>query len=90
MCRNIQPLYNVAPPATDDEVYAAATQYVRKISGFTRPSKANEAAFHAAVEAIAAASRDLLAALATSAPPRDRQAMAERARARSARRRAGM
>ncbi|MDE3230995.1 MAG: DUF2277 domain-containing protein [Chloroflexota bacterium] len=90
MCRNIQPLYNVAPPATDDEVYAAATQYVRKISGFGRPSKANEAAFQAAVEAIAAASRDLLAALATSAPPRDRLAMAERARARSAQRRAGM
>lgn len=90
MCRSIQPLYNVAPSATEDEVYAAATQFVRKISGFTRPSKANEAAFRAAVEAIAAASRDLLATLETHAPPRDRLAMAERARARSAQRRAGV
>lgn len=79
MCRSIQPLYNVAPPATEDEVYAAATQYVRKISGFARPSKANEAAFHAAVDAVAAASHDLLAALVTPAPPRDRAARAERA-----------
>ena len=78
MCRSIQPLYNVAPPATEDEVYAAATQYVRKISGFTRPSKANEAAFRAAVDAVAAASRDLLAALVTPAPPRDRAAAAAR------------
>lgn len=84
MCRNIQPLYNVAPPATEDEVYAAAMQYVRKISGFTRPSKANEAAFYAAVDAIAAASRDLLAVLVTPAPPRDRAARAERARAQRA------
>jgi len=84
MCRSIQPLYNVAPAATDDEVYAAATQYVRKISGFTRPSKANEAVFNAAVEAVAAASRDLLAALETPAPPRDRAARAERARAQRA------
>lgn len=84
MCRNIQPLYNVAPPATEDEVYAAAMQYVRKISGFTRPSKLNEAAFYAAVDAIAAASRDLLAVLVTPAPPRDRAARAERARAQRA------
>lgn len=84
MCRSIQPLYNVAPPATEDEVYAAAMQYVRKISGFTHPSKANEAAFRAAVDAVAAASRDLLAALVTPAPPRDRAERAQRARAQRA------
>jgi hypothetical protein len=86
MCRNIRPLFNFAPPANDDEVRAAALQYVRKISGFNRPSKANEAAFDAAVEAIAAASARLLAALQTSAPPKDRAVEAARARARSVRR----
>jgi len=89
MCRSIKPLYNFAPPATEEEIRAAAVQYVRKISGFTRPSKANEAAFYAAVDEIAAASRRLLAALETSAPPKDREAEAARARARGARRRAG-
>jgi hypothetical protein len=84
MCRSIQPLYNVTPPATEDEVYAAAMKYVRKISGFPRPSKANEAAFRAAVDVVAAASRDLLAALVTPAPPRDRAVRAERARSQRA------
>jgi hypothetical protein len=86
MCRSIKPLYNYDPPVTGDEIRAAALQYVRKISGFTRPSRANEAAFNAAVDEIARASEQLLAALATSAPPRDRQVDAERARARVAKR----
>lgn len=86
MCRSIKTLYNFAPPATDDEVRAAALQYVRKVSGFRQPSKANEAAFAAAVEEITAATRTLLATLETSAPPKDREAEAARARARSARR----
>jgi len=86
MCRSIKPLYNFAPPATEDEVHAAALQYVRKISGFSKPSQANEAAFLAAVDAVADASRRLLAALATSAPPKDRATEAARARARAARR----
>lgn len=86
MCRSIKTLYNFAPPATDDEVRAAALQYVRKVSGFRQPSKANEAAFAAAVEEIAATTRTLLATLETSAPPKDREAEAARARARSARR----
>ncbi len=72
MCRNIRPLYNFEPPATDDEIRAAALQYVRKISGFNKPSQANEAAFEAAVDAVAAASRELLAALQTNAPKRSR------------------
>ena len=84
MCRNIHPLFNFAPPATDDEVRAAALQYVRKISGFTRPSQANQAAFDAAVEEIAAASARLLDALETAAPPKDREVEAARARARAA------
>ena len=86
MCRNIKPLYNFAPPASEDEVRAAALQYVRKISGFSKPSQANEAAFLAAVDAVSEASQRLLGALATSAPPKDRAAEAARARARSARR----
>lgn len=86
MCRNIKPLFNFAPPATEDEVRAAAVQFVRKISGFTAPSKANEAAFNAAIDEIAAASQRLLSALETSAPPKDRAEEAAKARARSARR----
>jgi hypothetical protein len=84
MCRNIKTLYNFEPPATDEEVRAAALQYVRKVSGFTKPSKANEAAFDAAVERVAAVSRDLLAALETNAPPRDRDEEAAMAHARAA------
>jgi hypothetical protein len=83
MCRNIRTLHNFAPPATDDEVHAAALQYVRKISGSTRPSKANEEAFDRAVEAVAAASRTLLADLVTTAPPKDREVEAYKARKRA-------
>ena len=86
MCRNIKPLFNFDPPATEEEIRAAALQYVRKVSGFNKPSKANEAAFNAAVEAVAAASEALLVALQTQAAPRDREVEAARARARSARR----
>jgi len=82
MCRNIHTLYNFEPPATDVEVRDAALQYVRKISGFTKPSKANEVAFERAVEEVAAASRQLLAELVTSAPPKDREVEAAKARAR--------
>jgi len=84
MCRNIRPLYNFEPPANEDEIRAAAIQYVRKISGFTRPSHTNADAFERAVDAIATASRTLIAELVTSAPPRDRAVEAARARARSA------
>jgi hypothetical protein len=83
MCRNIRTLYNFEPPATDEEVRAAALQYVRKISGFNRPSKANEAAFEQAVEAVAAASRRLLDELSTSAVPKDREVEAAKARDRA-------
>ncbi len=86
MCRNIRTLYNFDPPASEDEVRAAALQYVRKISGFTRPSQANAAAFERAVEAVAAISRELLAELSTSAPPKDREIEAAKARARAAER----
>lgn len=86
MCRNIKPLFNFDPPANDDEIRAAALQYVRKISGFTRPSQANDAAFQRAVDEIARLSRDLLASLETSAAPRNREQVAERARLRSQRR----
>ena len=82
MCRNIKPLYHFEPPAGEDEIRAAALQYVRKISGFNRPSQANQAAFDAAVQAIAAASQTLLDSLQTSAPPRSREAEAARRRAR--------
>ncbi len=84
MCRNIKTLYNFEPPVNDDEIRAAALQYVRKISGFNKPSKANEAAFNAAVEAIAAISSTLLHSLETNAPPKNREEEAARARARSA------
>lgn len=86
MCRSIKPLFNFEPPVTEDEIAAAALQYVRKISGFTRPSKVNEAAFLAAVEEIAATSRRLLDTLETNAPPRDREEEAVKARARAAER----
>lgn len=86
MCRNIRTLFNFEPPATDDEVRAAALQYVRKVSGSTRPSKANEAAFERAVDDVADATRRLIDALTTSAAPRDREVEAARARARSAER----
>jgi hypothetical protein len=86
MCRNIRQLHNFEPPASEDEVHAAALQYVRKISGSTTPSKANEAAFARAVETVAHASRELLAELTTTAPPKDREAEAAKARARSQRR----
>lgn len=83
MCRNIRTLHNFEPPATDDEIRAAALQFVRKISGFSAPSRANEAAFARAVDEVASASRRLLAGLSTSAAPRDRAVEAERARERS-------
>jgi hypothetical protein len=86
MCRNIRTLYNFDPPATDEEVRAAALQYVRKISGFNRPSRANEEAFARAIEAVAAASRELLDQLTTSAGPRDRERERAKARARAAQR----
>lgn len=86
MCRNIKPLYNFEPPVSEDEIRAAALQFVRKISGFDKPSKANEAAFLAAVDAVAIASRDLLHSLETTAPPKDRGVEAAKARARSAQR----
>ena len=86
MCRNIKPLFNFEPPATEDEVRAASLQFVRKISGFTKPSKANEEAFLAAVDEIAAIAHQLLTALETNAPPKDRAEEADKARARSAQR----
>jgi hypothetical protein len=86
MCRNIRPLFNFAPPAGQDEIRAAALQYVRKISGYTKPSAANEEAFARAVDAVAAASTQLLADLVTSAPPKDREVEAAKARARAAQR----
>jgi len=84
MCRNIRTLYNFDPPATDDEVRAASLQFVRKISGYHKPSAANEAAFQRAVEEVAVAAKRLLDSLVTSAEPKDREVEAERARARSA------
>jgi hypothetical protein len=86
MCRNIRTLYNFDPPATEEEVRAAAVQYVRKISGFSKPSRANEEAFARAVDAVAAASIELLDALSTTAPSRNREAEAAKARARAAQR----
>lgn len=86
MCRNIKTLFNFEPPATDDEIRAASVQFVRKISGSTKPSRANEEAFDRAIEAVAAASRELLDALITSAPPKDREVEAAKRRARAARR----
>ena len=86
MCRNIHTLFNFEPPATDEEVRGAALQYVRKVSGFTKPSQANEEAFERAVDEVADASRRLIDALVTSAAPKDREVEAERARARAAKR----
>lgn len=86
MCRNIRTLYNFDPPATDEEVRAAAVQYVRKISGFHKPSRANEQAFADAVDAVALASSRLLAELQTTAAPKDREAEAAKARAQAAKR----
>ena len=88
MCRNIHTLYNFEPTATDDEVRSAALQYVRKISGFTKPSRANAEAFERAVDAVTAASTRLLGELVTSAPPKDREREAAKARARRAQRQA--
>lgn len=84
MCRNIRPLFNFEPPATDDEIRASALQFVRKISGFTHPSKANEAAFNRAVDQVSEAAEKLLGSLVTVAPPRDRETEAAKAKARSA------
>ena len=86
MCRNIRPLFNFDPPATDEEVRAAAVQFVRKISGFTKPSHANEDVFERAINEVSRSARTLVDALKTSAPPRDREEVAERARARAAER----
>jgi hypothetical protein len=86
MCRNIRTLHNFEPPATEDEVRDAALQYVRKISGFTKPSQANAEAFERAVDAVAAASAQLLDELVTSAPPKDREVEAAKRRARAAER----
>ena len=84
MCRNIKTLHNFEPPAMDDEIRASALQFVRKLSGFAHPSKANEAAFERAVDQVTASARELLDALVTTAPPRDRRTEAAKARARSA------
>ena len=86
MCRNIRPLFNFDPPASEEEVRDAALQYVRKISGFTKPSQANAEAFERAVDAVAAASLQLVNDLVTTAPPKDREAEAAKARARAAQR----
>jgi hypothetical protein len=84
MCRNIKTLYNFKPPASDEEIRASALQFVRKLSGFTRPSKANQPAFDRAVEEVTRVAQDLLGSLVTTAPPRDREIEASKARARSA------
>jgi Uncharacterized conserved protein len=86
MCRNIKTLFNFEPPATSDEVRAASLQFARKISGFTKPSKVNEAAFELAVDRVSAVAQELLASLVTTAEPRDREVEAQRARARAAER----
>jgi len=86
MCRNIKTLHNFEPPATHDEIYASALQFVRKLSGSTRPSKANELIFNRAVEQVTQAAHELLASLVTNAPPRDREMEAAKANARSAER----
>ncbi len=86
MCRNIKTLFNFEPPVTDEEIHAASLQFVRKLSGFNKPSKANEAAFLAAVDEVAAVSRNLLLSLETNAPPRNRETEAVKARARAAQR----
>jgi hypothetical protein len=84
MCRNIKTLHNFEPPATEDEIRASALQFVRKLSGFARPSQANQLAFDRAVDQVTAAARELLASLVTNAPPRDRDEEAAKARARAA------
>jgi hypothetical protein len=84
MCRSIKPLFNFEPPATEDEVRAASLQFVRKISGFNKPSKSNEAAFQLAVDRVSAAALEMLASLTTNAPPRDREIEALKAKERSA------
>ena len=84
MCRNIKTLHNFAPPATDDEIRASALQFVRKLSGFTKPSKANEPAFNRAVDQVTQAARELLGSLVTNSPPRDREVEATKARAKAA------
>ena len=84
MCRNIKTLFNFEPPATEDEIRAAALQYVRKVTGFNKPSRTNEAAFYSAVEDIARISERLLASLETAAPPKDREEEAAKAKARAA------
>jgi len=84
MCRNIRTLHNFEPPATDDEIQASAVQFVRKLSGFTKPSRANEQAFDLAVEEVTVAARRLIDSLVTNSPPRNRDVEAERAKARSA------
>jgi hypothetical protein len=86
MCRNIRPLFNFEPPVTEEEVHAAALQFVRKISGFNKPSKSNEAAFHSAVDEIARISSQLLLSLESAAPPKNREEVAARAKARAAQR----
>ena len=86
MCRNIKTLHNFAPPATHEEIRASSLQFVRKLSGFNKPSKANEAAFNRAIEQVAQAAHDLLATLVTNAPPRDREVEAAKAKARSSER----
>ncbi len=83
MCRNIKTLYNFSPPATDEEIRASAVQFMRKISGFAQPSKANEEAFNLAVDRVACAAQDLLGTLVTMAPPRDREVEAQKAKDRS-------
>ena len=84
MCRNIKTLFNFEPPATEEEIHAASLQYVRKVSGFNKPSRSNEAAFYSAVEDIAGISERLLASLETAAPPKDREEEAAKAKVRSA------
>ena len=86
MCRNIKTLFNFEPPVTDDDIRAAALQFVRKVSGFNKPSKANEAAFLAAADEVATVSRNLLSSLETNAPPRSREEEVAKARARAAQR----
>jgi len=83
MCRNIKTLHNFKPPATEEEIRASSLQFVRKLSGFTKPSKTNEEVFNRAVEQVAQAARELLASLVTNAPPRDREVEAAKARARA-------
>lgn len=86
MCRNIKTLHNFKPPATEEEIRASSLQFVRKLSGFTKPSKANEPAFNRAIDQVAQAAHELLESLVTNAPPRDRQVEASKARARTANR----